>query len=118
MPNGIHGLRDTHKGYILPVNGNPGTIDKPFAPIPLGTLARGVTAALPVIASGGKVLCHCRYGIHRSVAMACCVLIGKGYSADNAMQLVAERRSVADPYVGYIQVRIRKFEQAWQQSDT
>ena len=94
------------------------TVDKPFAPIPIGTLTRGVTAALPVIASSGKVLCHCRYGIHRSVAMACSVLIGKGHSADDAMQLVVARRAVADPYVGYIQDRIRKFEQTWKQLDT
>jgi hypothetical protein len=42
------------------------------------------------------------------------VLIGKGYTADDAMQLIKEKRSVADPDVGYIQKRIRKFESQWQ----
>lgn len=91
------------------------TIDKPFAPIPMSTLQRGVEAALPVIDEGWSVLTHCKAGVHRSVAMACCVLIGKGYSADDAMQLVSKQRAVADPYKGYIQKRIRKFEQVWQQ---
>jgi hypothetical protein len=42
------------------------------------------------------------------------VLIGMGYSADEAMRLIKEKRAVADPYVPYIQKRIRKFEQQWQ----
>jgi protein-tyrosine phosphatase len=47
-----------------------------------------VEAALPVIQDGYGVLVHCRAGVHRSVAMACCVLIGMGQTADEAMQLV------------------------------
>lgn len=90
------------------------TIDKPFAPIPIATLQRGVEAALPVIQEGNCVLVHCRAGVHRSVAMACCVLIGMGYSADEAMQLVIQQRPVADPHAGYIERRIYLFEQLWQ----
>jgi hypothetical protein len=45
--------------------------------------------------------------------MACCVLIGAGMTADEAMQLVKQQRSVADPDVWYIQRRIYKFEQHW-----
>jgi hypothetical protein len=89
------------------------TFDTPLTPIPLSTLKRGVEAALPVIQGGKAVLSHCRYGIHRSVAMACCVLIGNGLSADEAMRLVSTSRKVADPYAGYVQARIRKFEQYW-----
>jgi protein-tyrosine phosphatase len=76
-------------------------------------LKRGVDAALPIIADGWKVLVHCKYGVHRSVAMACCILIGTGHSADEAMRLVAERRAAADPHAGYVQKRIRKFETEW-----
>jgi len=47
------------------------TIDFPLTPIPMRTLLRGVGAALPVIREGGAVLSHCKYGVHRSVAMAC-----------------------------------------------
>jgi len=89
------------------------TVDTPITPMPIGTLRRGVEAALPVIEEGGGVLAHCKAGVHRSVAMASCVLIGMGYTADNAMQLVKEQREVADPFAGYIQSRIRKFESDW-----
>jgi hypothetical protein len=86
------------------------TIDSPFTPMPIVTLRRGVEAALPVIRDGRAVLCHCRAGVHRSVAMACCILIGMGYSSQEAMRLVKEKREVADPYVWYIKRRILEFE--------
>jgi protein-tyrosine phosphatase len=89
------------------------TIDTPITPMPIGTLRKGVEAALPTIKDGHAVLTHCRAGVHRSVAMASCVLIGMGYSADDAMKLISEKRSVADPYVGYIKKRIYKFEKSW-----
>jgi protein-tyrosine phosphatase len=89
------------------------TIDQPFFPMPIKTLEKGVRAALPVIEGGGAVLVHCKAGVHRSVAQAACVLIGMGYTADTAMELIKEKRSVADPDVGYIQNRIRKFENHW-----
>lgn len=89
------------------------TFDNPLLPMPIATLERGVNAALPVIAEGYRVLVHCRAGVHRSVAMACCVLIGMGHTADEAMALVKQKRSVADPYAGYIRRRIYKFEQYW-----
>jgi hypothetical protein len=89
------------------------TFDNPLMPIPIGILRRGTTAAIPVIKEGGKVLVHCKYGIHRSVAMACCVLIGQGYSAEDAMQLIKEKREVADPDAWYIRRRIMKFWEYW-----
>jgi hypothetical protein len=45
--------------------------------------------------------------------MACCVLIGMGQSAEEAMQLVKQKREAADPDAWYIQRRIYKFEQYW-----
>jgi len=89
------------------------TIDSPITPMPIRTLRRGVEAALPIIKDGHAVLTHCRAGVHRSVAMASCILIGMGYTADEAMQLISEKRAVADPYVGYIRKRIYKFERSW-----
>ena len=89
------------------------TFDNPLAPMPISTLQRGVEAALPVIQDGYRVLVHCRAGVHRSVAMACCVLIGMGQTADQAMQLVEQKRAVADPRAWYIQRRIYRFEQHW-----
>jgi hypothetical protein len=88
-------------------------IDHPFFPIPLWMLRRGVNAALPVMDAGGRVLVYCRGGIHRSVAMACCILVARGMSADAAMDLVIARRPIADPRAPYIESRIRAFEQDW-----
>ena len=90
------------------------TIDNPLMPMPISSLQRGVEAALPVIQDGYRVLVHCRYGIHRSVAMACCVLIGMGMTSEEAMALVEQKRAVADPRAAHIQSRIVRFERHWQ----
>jgi hypothetical protein len=37
-----------------------------------------------------------------------------GYNADDAMELIKEKRAVADPDARHIQKRIRKFEIQWQ----
>ena len=89
------------------------TVDTPVTPMPIFMLRRGVEAALPVARQGEKVLVHCKAGVHRSVAMACCVLIGLGHTAEEAMCLVKDRRAVADPDVWYIRQRILKFERQW-----
>ena len=87
--------------------------DSPFRPIPMTTLCTGAAAALPVIAEGGKVAVHCSRGRHRSVAMACAILIGMGHSAEAAMLIVKTRRPQADPYIWYIRRRVMAFEAAW-----
>jgi protein tyrosine phosphatase (PTP) superfamily phosphohydrolase (DUF442 family) len=89
------------------------TFDFPLIPIPLRTLRRGVEAALPVIREGDRVIVFCEAGRHRSVAMAACILIGQGYSADEAMQLISNKRKVADPDAWHIQRQIRRFEAFW-----
>ena len=89
------------------------TFDNIFLPMPIRTLNKGVRAALPVIDEGGAVLVHCKSGMHHSVAQAACVLIAKGYTADDAMQLIKEKRAVADPDARHIQSRIRKFANQW-----
>jgi hypothetical protein len=94
------------------------TVDSPFTPMPISVLRRGVEAALPLIQRGESVLVHCKAGVHRSVAMACCVLIGVEYTAEEAMRLVKDRRAVADPEVWYIRRRILKFEGEWRQEIT
>jgi dual specificity MAP kinase phosphatase len=89
------------------------TIDSPITPMPIASLQQGVETAIPVIQEGYRVLAHCRYGIHRSAAMACCLLIGMGFTSEQAMQLVKEKRPIADPYIWYIRRRIEKFERHW-----
>lgn len=91
------------------------SIDSPLTPIPISRLLDGVAAAIPVLAEGDGVLCHCRWGRHRSVAMACAILIAQGCSADAAMGLVAEKRDAADPSAFWIAPRIRKFERLWRE---
>jgi protein tyrosine phosphatase (PTP) superfamily phosphohydrolase (DUF442 family) len=93
------------------------TFDFPLLPIPLKSLKRGVDTALPVIHAGGRVLVFCEGGRHRSVAMAACILIGQGYPADEAMQLISSKRQVADPYAWHIQRQIRRFEAFWKSRD-
>ncbi len=90
------------------------SFDSPYLPIPQANLRRGAAAALAVIKSGGSVLTHCKQGVHRGVAMACCVLIATGMTAYEAMELVREKRPIADPYAEHIEPRIRKFEREWQ----
>jgi hypothetical protein len=110
----MHWIRPSHKLGLPPVRllWLP-TFDNPLVPMPIQTLHRGVEAALPVIREDHRVLVHCRAGVHRSVAMACCVLIGMGQTADEAMQLVMQKRSVADPHAWHIQRRIYAFERHW-----
>lgn len=89
------------------------TYDTFFTPIAVDTLLEGVRASLPVIERGDCVLVHCHYGKHRSVAMAAAILIAKGYTAAEAMRVLRERRSAADPQAWYIRRQIEKFERAW-----
>ena len=93
------------------------SLDSRFTPIPMFILRRGVLAALPIIGAGNSVLVHCKSGVHRSVAMACCILIARGYSAEESMQLVTNKREKADPYVPYIRKRIEKFESNWRNNN-
>lgn len=91
------------------------TNDSPLRPIPMDKLCMGVSAGLPAIERGQGVAVHCSRGRHRSVAMACAILIGLGYSAEAAMFLVKARREEAAPYIWYIRRRITRFEKHWPQ---
>ena len=91
------------------------SLDSPFFPISIQKLIRGAQTALETIRNGGKVYTHCAYGRHRGVAMGACVLIAQGHDPLEAMQLITERRSVADPFAYYIRPRILKFANEWNQ---
>ena len=90
------------------------TTDFVLTPISTDKLRQGVEAALPVIENGGKVLTYCKSGIHRSAAMATCILIGQGYSVDEATHLVKDGRAAAKPDTPHIQRQIEKFAAEWQ----
>jgi len=101
-------FRDLHIQYLW-----LRTFDNPLIPIPLRALTRGVNAALEVIHTGGKVYVHCAHGRHRSVAMGAAILIAQGMPANEAIALIKERRSAADPNVFYIRRRIHFFARRW-----
>lgn len=98
----------------LPVLWLP-SVDSPLFPISIKKLAKGVTAALETIQSGLAVYTHCHHGKHRGAAIGAAILIGLGYSPEEAMQLVAKRRLVADPHVWYIRRQIERFATFWRQ---
>ena len=89
------------------------SIDSPFFPISIPKLIHGAQSALATIHDGGRVYAHCAYGRHRGVAMGACILIAQGYDPRDAMQLIKERRSVANPFAYYIRPRILKFANEW-----
>ncbi len=90
------------------------TFDSPFLPIPMRALVKGVRAAREAIAAGGNVYVHCAAGVHRSVALAACVLIAQGYSPEDAIALIKQQRPAADPDIWYIRHRILRFAAKWQ----
>jgi prolyl-tRNA editing enzyme YbaK/EbsC (Cys-tRNA(Pro) deacylase)/protein tyrosine phosphatase (PTP) superfamily phosphohydrolase (DUF442 family) len=89
------------------------TYDSFLTPISMRTLMQGVQSALPVLDQGRGVLVHCAAGRHRSVAMAAAILIARQHTAQSAMQLLREKRQVADPQVWYIRRQISSFERHW-----
>jgi protein tyrosine phosphatase (PTP) superfamily phosphohydrolase (DUF442 family) len=88
-------------------------IDTPLTPMSVENVWKGVNHAQEIFDNDGVVMVYCKGGIHRSVVMACCILISQGYSADDAMARVKERRPVADPYTDHFKSRIVKFEEEW-----
>jgi protein-tyrosine phosphatase len=60
-------------------------------------LEDGVAWVNQQLADGGKVYIHCAHGIGRSVLLACCVLVSMGYSAQDALRQVKQKRPQAAP---------------------
>ncbi len=89
------------------------TFDSPLIPISIKYLHRGAKAALETIRHGGKVYAHCAGGVHRGVAMGACILVAQGLSPLAAMELVKQKRPLADPFAFYIRPRILKFANQW-----
>lgn len=57
----------------------------------------GVTWVRRQLARGERVLVHCEHGVGRSVLLACCVLVSRGRSAGEALELVKRVRWKASP---------------------
>ena len=88
-------------------------IDTPLTPMSMENIWKGVNRAQETFDEGDRVMVYCKGGVHRSVVMACCILISQGYTAEEAMARVKERRPVADPYSEHHKARILKFEEEW-----
>jgi protein tyrosine phosphatase (PTP) superfamily phosphohydrolase (DUF442 family) len=89
------------------------TRDSPVTPIPMEKIWTGVRAAGEAIAKSDIVMVYCKQGRHRSATLACCILISQGYTADEAIQKVREKRPVARPDHSPFKGVIEKFEAAW-----
>ena len=88
-------------------------LDTPLLPLPTGLLQRGTAAAHRALQAGEAVVAYCREGRHRSVAMACAILIVQGMTAEVAMERVKRARPAADPHVPHVAAAIRHFEANW-----
>jgi protein-tyrosine phosphatase len=61
------------------------------------------------IAQDGRVLIHCEHGVGRSVLLTCAVLVYEGMPAQDALQLVQQKRWQAAPNHKQVK-RLRQFE--------
>lgn len=89
------------------------TRDSRLTPMPLDKIWTGVRAAAMTMAEGSKVMVYCKGGVHRSVVMACCILISQGLTMEEAIRLVKEKRPMAQPEDGHYRKVIADFEAAW-----
>ncbi len=92
-------------------------VDDDFQPKPAEVFQRGIEFALDALNSdgSGKLFIHCAAGVHRAPMMALAVLRVLGYSLDEAMVLIEERRPVvdfADVYVRSVEDFVRTYSSA------
>ena len=92
-------------------------VDDDFQPKPPEVFQRGVEFALEALNSdhNSKLFIHCAAGVHRAPMMTLAVLRVLGYSLDDAMMLIEERRPVvdfADVYVRSVENFVRTYSSA------
>lgn len=101
--------------YGIAVLWNP--VDDDFQPKPPDVFQYGVEFALDALNSDGsiKLFIHCAAGVHRAPMMTLALLRVLGYSLDEAMLLIEERRPVvdfADVYVRSVENFVRTYTSA------
>lgn len=89
------------------------TLDSRFFPITHENLLRGAMIGLLTIQRGGAVYIYCQRGRHRSAALAAVILIAKGYSQKEALDLLIRKRPSIDPYKPHILKAIENFANRW-----
>ena len=92
-------------------------VDDDFQPKPAPVFQRGVDFALQALNGDetAKVFIHCAAGVHRAPMMTLALLRVLGYSLDEAMMLVEEKRPVvdfADVYVRSVENFVRAYSSA------
>jgi protein-tyrosine phosphatase len=63
-------------------------------------------------AKGGQVLVHCQAGIGRSPLLVACVLVGQGYPAGQALDMIRASRPRVAPNVQQLEI-LRRFARDW-----
>jgi protein-tyrosine phosphatase len=100
--------------YGVRVLWNP--TDDDFRLKPAELLQRGVDFALKALEErDSKVFIHCAAGVHRAPMMALAVLRAQGWSLEEAVERIEERRDVvdfADVYVRSVEEFMRSYEGA------
>jgi predicted protein tyrosine phosphatase len=66
--------------------------------IPPDSIRFAIESIAEAVHSGGKILVHCHAGVSRSVSLICAYLMYSGFSWDEALQFVRERRPQAFPH--------------------
>ena len=80
-------------------------------PLSVEQMMEGAQWASKAIQEGGRVLIHCEHGVGRSVQLTCAALIYDGMYAQDAVQLVQQKRWQAAPNSRQI-TYLRAFESA------
>lgn len=80
-------------------------------PLTVEELMKGSEWASERIDRGGRVLIHCEHGVGRSVLLTAAVLVFRGMHAQDALQLVMQKRWQAAPNHRQV-ARLREFEKA------
>jgi protein-tyrosine phosphatase len=100
--------------YGVRVLWNP--TDDDFREKPAELLQRGVDFALEALEEPeSKVFIHCAAGVHRAPMMTLAVLRAMGWSLEDALETIEEKRDVvdfADVYVRSVEEFIRSYEAA------
>lgn len=92
-------------------------VDDDFQLKPPEVFARGVDFALPALNGDDetRLFIHCAAGVHRAPMMTLALLRVLGYSLDDAMMLIEEKRPVvdfADVYVRSVENFVRSYSSA------
>jgi protein-tyrosine phosphatase len=100
--------------YGVKVLWNP--TDDDFQPKPAELFQSGVDFAMRALEDPeAKVFIHCAAGVHRAPMMALAVLRAQGWSLDDAVQEIEEKRDVvdfADVYVSSVQEFMKSYQPA------